>query len=342
MTMFSSCSGYSARGPQEGPLVHDFTFGKFAEPVLGQIPVTMKWARPGREGTSVHAVRAAFPDDNAILEHLFQVRFAGRVFCEICGLPVTMYRTRSYRRYSGYCCKDVYRTPTTNTLFDRTRTPLTDWLHVMLYFANSKTGISTSMTGRLLGFGKGMAFKTADRIRTHMALLEQGRTLGGKDCRVGISFNTIKGVRNREAGSRLRPLVMAIYDAHHVVTVIIPNRRIQTITRIVLSRVHPQSILVYQDERALRHLSGYGYHRVLARTFKFEPLGNYEGINGTILVYWMHLRRALRDNHVHYSRDFLWKYLGEFNFRFNRRYRSHETFWDMVCAFPPLDPPGNT
>lgn len=327
-------TGCIAPGPCKS--AEEIEFGKFAEMALGEIPARMRWAQAGREGTSVHAVRAKFPDDDAVLEHLFRIRFAGRVCCQICGHRVTLYRTRNFRRYSGHCCKDVYRTPTTDTLFDRTRIPLTSWLQVMLYFANSKTGISTSMTGRLLGFGKGMAFKTNDRIRTHMALLENGRTVGGTGLRVGISFNTIRGVRNKGSGSNARPLVMAIYDARHVVTVIIPNRRIGTITPIILSRVHPQSVLVYQDERALRHLSGHGYHRVLARTFPFEPLEKYTGINGTIQVYWMHLRRALRDNHVHYASNFLWKYLNEFNFRFNRRHRSHETFWDMVCAFPSI------
>lgn len=311
-------------------------FGKFAEVALGKIPAQMRWARNGREGTSIQAVRTKFPDDDAVLEHLFQMRFAGRVFCEVCGLPVIMYRTRNHRRYSGQCCKDIYRTPTTDTLFDRTRVPLTSWLHVMLYFANSKTGISTSMAGRLLGYRKDVAFKIIDRIRTHMALLEEGRTLGGPDRRVGISFNTIKGVRHRKSELKTRPIAMAIYDDLHVVTEIIPNRRIGTITPVILSRVHPQSVLVYQGQQALNHLSGYGCHRVLARTFPFEPLGEFEGINGTIQVYWMHLRRALRDNHVHYSRHFLWKYLNEYNYRFNRRHRSHETFWDMVCAFPRL------
>ena len=195
----------------------------------------------------------------------------------------------------------------------------------------------TEMTRRLFGFGKGMAFSMNDRIRTHMALLEAGRTVGGQDIPVGISFKNIKGVRNFKSEiERTQPLVMAIYDASHIVTVIIPNRRIQTITPILISVIRQGSVVVYEDEYAFRHLSGHGHHNRLFKTYRFAPLNKFQGINGTMQVYWMHLRRALRDNHVHCSRHFLWKYLDEFNFRFNRRNRSHEIFWDMVCEFPSL------
>lgn len=67
----------------------------------------------------------------------------------------------------------------------------------MLYFTNSKTGISTSLPGLLRGFGKGMAFKTHRRIKTHIALVENGMTIGGTSLRVSILFITIKGVRNQ-------------------------------------------------------------------------------------------------------------------------------------------------
>lgn len=312
-------------------------FGRFARQFLGDIPETMCWAPPGREGTSIHAVRCAFPDDDAIIDHLFKVRFAGRVFCDVCGESVNMYRIKKYRRYSGNCCKYISRTCTTGTLFDRTHVRLTDWLHVMLYFANSKSGISTSMVGRLLGYGKDMAFKIASRTRAHMALLETGRIVGGDKVPVGISFKTMKGVRNRNATSAVSPLVMALHDTQHIVTVIIPNRRIQTIAPLIIARVHPGSVLTYQDDASFRHLSGHGYHKQLTKIFALEHLAKYQGVDATVQVYWMHLRRALRDNHVHIDRKYLWSYLGEFNFRFNRRNRSHETFWDMICAFPPLE-----
>ena len=44
-------------------------------------------------------------------------------------------------------------------------------------------------------------------------------------------------------------------------------------------------------------------------------------------------------HHKYASRAHLWLYLGEFLFRDNRRYRSAQTFWDMISVFPVLTAP---
>ena len=41
-------------------------------------------------------------------------------------------------------------------------------------------------------------------------------------------------------------------------------------------------------------------------------------------------------HHKYASRAHLWLYLGEFLFRYNRRNRSAQTYWDMISAFPDL------
>jgi hypothetical protein len=47
-----------------------------------------------------------------------------------------------------------------------------------------------------------------------------------------------------------------------------------------------------------------------------------------------YFRRPLKYNYRRVDCENLWLYLKEFEFRFNRRRRSEETFWDLVGAFP--------
>jgi hypothetical protein len=41
-------------------------------------------------------------------------------------------------------------------------------------------------------------------------------------------------------------------------------------------------------------------------------------------------------HHKYASRAHVWLYLSEFLFRYNRRHRSAQTYWDMISAFPDL------
>ena len=48
--------------------------------------------------------------------------------------------------------------------------------------------------------------------------------------------------------------------------------------------------------------------------------------------------RGVRFQHRHLAMPSAWLFLKEYEFRFNRRHRSHETFGEMLAAFPSLTP----
>ncbi len=60
----------------------------------------------------------------------------------------------------------------------------------------------------------------------------------------------------------------------------------------------------------------------------------YLNYRSTIGKFWSFANRAISTTYRHVDRRYLWKYLKEFEFRFNRRDRSEETYWDMVSTFP--------
>lgn len=285
-----------------------------------------------QEGMSIHYLQDRFPDEDSLIAYLFECQAERLSRCDECGSKLKLYRISGTKRYSGLCCKYVYRTVTKETIFFKSTMSLRSWLIVIMYFANSKTGVTTAFIGAMLGIGRDTSFKMADQIRNRMALLEGHRTIGGEGQHVGISFRWIKRTRNRGARRGSQTLVMALFDSFQVVTVVVPNRRIQTITPIVLSKVKPGSVLLYADDIEKRRLLGHGFHKRLSKAFKLESAKINPAPLNLAISYWTNFQRVFRATYGKAKRDNICKYLGEFNFRFNRRDRPSEAFWDIIYS----------
>lgn len=311
-------------------------WGQFAASTIGGIAVRKPWGQVGAEGTSVSAMRHYFPDDRAIYQHLFSIRFGAGHACSSCGRPARWRYQGPYGRYRAGCCKRQVLNVLTDTLFDRTRLSLVRWMDIMLLFANSKSGVSIDLAGRLLGVTLRAAFRVVNRIRWHIALLEAGRDIGGRDQPVHVAFKMLKGVRNRMTDGGGTATILIINDRQHVVAVPVRDRRTSTINTVLQRHVRPGSILVFPDEVGFRRLSGYGHNNLILNSFQIKPVQNFPELLTCCEVYWMGFRRTMRSTHVHMQRENVWKYVNEFSFRYNRIHRSHETFWDMICHFPAM------
>ena len=72
---------------------------------------------------SVQEFFAQFPDDDACLEHVMEVRYGLRHVCEACGVEATFHRLTQRRAYScAQCGHHVY--PCAGTIFQDSRTSL--------------------------------------------------------------------------------------------------------------------------------------------------------------------------------------------------------------------------
>ncbi len=54
----------------------------------------------------------------------------------------------------------------------------------------------------------------------------------------------------------------------------------------------------------------------------------------TIEGFWANLKRGINGTHIHVSQKHLPKYLGEFEFRHNRRNRPETMIGELMVAFP--------
>src|SRR5688500_20022915 len=113
---------------------------------------------------SVREFFARFPDDQACLQHIFDVRYGSPHICHSCGKMSTFHQLEDRPRAwsCAHCGHLIY--PTAGTVFMDTRTPLQLWFYAIYLFVTSRHGVSGKELQRALG----VTYKTAWRMGQHI------------------------------------------------------------------------------------------------------------------------------------------------------------------------------
>ncbi len=306
---------------------------------------------------NIREANIKFETDEQCLQYIQQMRWPnGVVRCPVCGndkiQKVERKSESKNRRAWFYLCleKTCHHqfSPTTGTLFADTHLPLIVWFQAITLILNAKKGISAKQLQRDLGIG---GYKTAwylyHRIREAMAegvlpllggIVEIDETyVGGKQKGKGVRYGkrqkqTVIGMRER--GGELR-------------FVHTPDAKAATVKDVVAVRIHPAVDLVMTDEsniypavlrgitdqhKVVNHIAG-EYVRGIAHTNTIE--------NAFSLF-----KRGIIGNFHKVSIKHLFRYLNEFQYRFNRTRqlpkgspKPPDAFIETVrrlCQFAPL------
>lgn len=306
---------------------------EYGDREFGVRPLHMRDVAKSIEGTSLKQFNHLFPDSDACLQHVFDVKFGQGFPCPVCNSPAFWKRRRTRRSFTTSCCNNAQIFPLSGTVFHRTKIPLWNWFFLLLNFTNSKTGFSSTHARRLLGISQEIAFHMCDRIRTHLALLECTRFIGGPGQYVYIDEALVRGITSDgELDNRI--IVLGICTDTELNSVIVPDRKAGTLIPIIERMVAPGSILVTDSFASYRSLASRGWRREVVNHSK-NIYVNENGISqAQIETYWKYLKKSLRGTHLKVSRRNVWKYISAFNFVYNRRKTSNEIFWDSVSLFP--------
>ena len=109
--------------------------------------------------------RAAYPNDDACLERLFQLRYSNLV-CPKCEAdkPFTRVKDRRSHQCPG-CGFQIYAT--NGTIFEKTTTPLTLWFYAIYLQTTTRNGVAAKELERQLN----ICYKTALRMSHQIKLL---------------------------------------------------------------------------------------------------------------------------------------------------------------------------
>ena len=291
---------------------------------------------PKTKAPTIRQFMDRFPTEDSCLDHIMRVRFGDRFECDGCGKEAHYYRARNRRSYAcEHCGYQVY--PTAGTPFHRTRTSLRDWFHVMFLFCSTRNGVAAKEVERQIGVTYKTAWRMCHEIRKYMAAVDGDTPMGGPFKTVEVDETFIGGVKKgtHNRGGIGKTVVLGMKQRNgDIVTRVVPDRRSGTLLPHIIRYVKPHTE-VHTDEwvgyGSLAVTQGY-WHKTVNHAD-----GEYVGKTGVtvngIEGFWAQLKRGINGTHIHVSSKHLPKYLGEFEFRHNRRNRPETMIGELMTSF---------
>lgn len=278
-----------------------------------------------------------FPDDEACLQHLFDVRFGKGFECPKCERASKWFRIKAERAFSCQWCGHHLH-PTVGTPFEKSRTSLQLWFYAIFLFTATRNGVAAKELQRQLGVTYKTAWRMADLIRKHMADVDGDWRIGGAGKVVEADETFIGGrVRGKGAGyKKNKTIVFGMLERDgDVVTEVVRTRGVNSLVPQVLRHVERGSEVHTDELGTYGYLKIEGYNHKSVNHSRGEHVRGNVGVNG-IEGFWAQLKRSISGTHIHVSGKHLWKYAKEAEFRFNRRSRPETMFDELLHSFGPL------
>ncbi|MGB7411573.1 MAG: IS1595 family transposase [Sphingopyxis granuli] len=276
-----------------------------------------------------------FPTEESCLDHLMHVRYGEHHECEKCGKDARFYRLKLRRSYScEWCGHQVY--PTAGTPFDRTRTSLRDWFFVMFQFCTSRNGVAAKEVERQLGVTYKTAWRMCHEIRKYMALVDGNDPVGGSGEIVEID-ETLIGGKAEGMGSGYKANKTCVVGMKErngdIITRVVSSRTKYAMRAVIVQHVLPGATISTDEFGGYKDIALSGYRHITVN----HSVGEYatdcgKGVNA-VEGFWSQLKRGINGTHIHVSRQHLSKYLGEFEFRHNRRHRPSTMIDELLTSF---------
>ena len=274
---------------------------------------------------------AAFPTEQAAIDHLTAIRFAKGRFCALCGCAdegKVKFMAKAglpSNQLKCYACRGKF-TVKVGTIFQDTKLPLRTWFAAIWMITNHPKGIASTTLATDLGITQKSAWFVLHRLR-HAARSDSFNAplsgeveidetfVGGKESNKHASKKTSN---KRGHSVELKTVVMGMVQRGGEVRAgVIDNVRAGTLRPIVEANVAKGS-KVYTDEHGgyndLRH--SYDHQRVSHR--KGEYVRGDVTTNGVESI-WALFKRQYVGTHHWISPKHMDAYLNEMTFRLNRR-----------------------
>ena len=225
---------------------------------------------------------------------------------------------------------------TANTIFHKTRTSLKKWFWAIYLMVHQKNGISTLQLQKFLGIN---TYKTmwvmVHKIRQAMAAQDAAYQLCGL-IELDESYFGGKGYtgkRGRGSGNK-SPVLVAVEvpdNKHpgHAWLGQVPHLESAQIRRVIKKKIKEYSILKTDAYKGFRFIPEEKYYHYPKGMIDKEKIANH--------LPWVHIlvgnvKNAIRATFHGVSAKHLQRYLGEYSYRFNRRYFEPQLFDRLLNA----------
>lgn len=268
-----------------------------------------------------------YPDQEACIEHLENVRWGELPHCPHCGGLRVARKADTDRvgRWNCHDCKSSFNV-LSGTIFEKTRVPLQKWFLAIGLIVNAKKSLSSYQLKRDLELNQKTAWYVQQRIRAAMAtenapllqgIVETDETyIGGKPRKTNNKSNIKPSKRGR--GTNKVAVIGSVERGGNVKARIADNLTGKGIVQFIKETVDTTGSLLITDE--------YKGYNALASLTPYRAVINHsvmyaDGLThtNTIEGFWSLLKRAWYGTHHNYAKQYMPLYIAEACWKYNHR-----------------------
>ena len=267
-----------------------------------------------------------YPDQEACIEHLENIRWGDHPHCPHCG-SLKVARKGEGERVGRWNCHDCHASfnVLSGTIFQKTRVPLQKWFLAIGLMVNAKKSLSSCQMSRDLDLTQPTAWYMQQRIRAAMAA-EQGPLLqgiieadetyvGGKPRKSNRRDQDQPAKRGR--GTSKTPVIGAVERGGRIAAQVATSLTGRDIVQFIRKHVEPAGSLLISDQytayNAVRPIMA---HAVINHSVAYA---DGEIHTNTIESFWSLLKRSWHGSHHHYGDRWMPLFVAEQAWKWNER-----------------------
>ena len=272
------------------------------------------------------SLRKQFPNDDAILEFMFDARHTRE-----CACGGTYKRVKGRKQF--YCSKCLYQiAPTAGTIFHKSDTPLTLWFHAIMVFSNAKSGMSASALQRDLEVTYKTAWRMLNRIRKALPQSEEPLT-GDVEMDAGYFGGVYKSgkynAKQKEAMAAKSVVMAAKQRGGQIRAAVVPDATAKSHKNFLWQNVSTKGTRLMTDSANRYDKIAFGYDRHMVDHHRGEYVRGDIHVN-SIETFWAHVKRSIKGTHKVVSKKYLQTYLDGFVFHANSPRSDSERFASLL------------
>lgn len=263
---------------------------------------------------------AAFPDEQAAIDHLRAIRWMDGEFCPHCNSG-RVYHFSDRKTFKCGECRSRFSIKV-GTIFEDTKIPLRKWFMAIWLITNHPKGIASTTLAKDLDITQKSAWFVLHRLRHAARTKSFNAPLKGPtevdETYVGGKAKNRHGRRSGTNQPRKTPVVGAVERHGELVAKVVADASKETLQGFIRETVSPNATLLATDAHpAYAVLTGYANHQIVN-----HQKGEYrkgDAHTNSIESVWALLKRQIVGTHHWVSPKHLDRYVAEMTWRFNRR-----------------------